>query len=78
MGWLNDPKEHVVPLVLGGILVFFALMIFVFVLAVIYVLTKDFVVPQMALEDVGAIRGMAAAVVDDQGREGQVTPATSE
>ena len=57
MGWLKEPKEHVVPLVLGGILVFFALMIFVFVLAVIFVLTKDFVVPQMALEDVGVIQG---------------------
>jgi hypothetical protein len=54
-GWLKEPKEHLVPLVLGGILVFFALMIFVLALAVIFVLTKDFVVPQMALEDIGVI-----------------------
>ena len=57
MGWLREPKEHVAPLVLGGILVFFALMIFVLSLAVIFVLTKDFVVPQMALEDIGVMDG---------------------
>jgi hypothetical protein len=56
-GWLKDPKAHLAPLVLGGILVFFALMIFVFGLALIFVLTKDFVVPQMALEDIGVMEG---------------------
>jgi hypothetical protein len=56
-GWLKTPKEHLAPLVLGGILVFFALMIFVLVLAVIFVLTKDFVVPQMALENIGVMEG---------------------
>jgi hypothetical protein len=56
-GWLKEPKEHLLPLVLGGILVFFALMIFVLVLSVIFVLTKDFVVPQMALEGIGVIEG---------------------
>jgi hypothetical protein len=56
-GWLKAPKEHVIPLVLGGILVFFALMIFVLVLAVVFVLTKDFVVPQMALEGIGVMEG---------------------
>jgi hypothetical protein len=57
MGWLTDPKQHVVPLVLGGIVLFFAVMIFVIVTSVIYVLTKDFVVPQMALEQIGAMEG---------------------
>jgi hypothetical protein len=57
VGWLRQPKEHLVPLVLGGILLFFALLFFVFVLAVIFVLTKDFVVPQMALEGVGVVEG---------------------
>jgi hypothetical protein len=56
-GWFKEPKEHMVPLVLGGILLFFALLFFVFVLAVIFVLTKDFVVPQMALEDIGVFEG---------------------
>ena len=46
-----------VPLVLGGIALFFAFMIFIIGMAVIYVLTKDFVVPQMALEGIGAMEG---------------------
>jgi hypothetical protein len=57
VGWLTDPKEHVVALVLGGIALFFAFMIFIIAMAVIYVLTKDFVVPQMALEGIGALEG---------------------
>jgi hypothetical protein len=57
MGWLTDPKQHLVPLVLGGIVLFFAFMIFMLAAAVIHVLTKDFVVPQMALEQIGAIEG---------------------
>ncbi len=56
-GWLNEPKQHVVPLVLTGIVVFFALAILFIGTAVIYVLTKDFVVPQMALEDIGTMEG---------------------
>ena len=57
VGWLNNPKQHMVVLVLGGIVLFLAIMIFLFVMAVIYVLTKDFVVPQMALENIGALEG---------------------
>lgn len=57
VGWLTDPKQHMVPLVLGGIVLFFALMIFLIAMSVIYVLTKDFVVPQMALENIGAMEG---------------------
>jgi len=57
VGWLKAPKEHILPLVLGGIFLFFVFMIFVLLLGVIFVLTKDFVVPQMALEDIGAMEG---------------------
>jgi hypothetical protein len=57
MGWFNAPKDHVVALVLGGIALFFVFLIFVIVTSVIYVLTKDFVVPQMALENIGAMEG---------------------
>jgi hypothetical protein len=57
LGWLREPKEHMIPLVLGGILVFCVLMVFVLALAVIFVLTKDFVVPQMALENIGVLEG---------------------
>jgi len=56
-GWFKEPKEHMAPLVLGGILLVFVLLIFVVVLALVFVFTKDFVVPQMALEDIGVMEG---------------------
>jgi|GEM_PF-204987 len=56
-GWLNEPKEHVAALVLCGIALFLVLLIFLLATAVIFVLTKDFVVPQMALENIGAMEG---------------------
>jgi hypothetical protein len=55
MGWLSAPREHLLPLVLGGVILFFVLLLFVVAMAVIFVLTKDFVVPQMALEEIGAL-----------------------
>ena len=57
MGWLKEPKEHLLPLVLGGIVLFFVILIFFVALSVIFVLTKDFVVPQMALENISALEG---------------------
>ena len=57
MGWFSQPREHVLGFVLGGIVVFFLLFAFFVAAAVIHVMTKDFVVPQMALEGIGAIEG---------------------
>jgi uncharacterized membrane protein len=57
LGWITTPKEHVVPLVLAGIALFLAFALFIIAVAVIYVLTKDFVIPQMALENIGAFEG---------------------
>jgi hypothetical protein len=57
MGWFRVPNEHVFALVLGGIALFFVLLIFFVAAIAIQVLTKDFVVPQMALEGIGAIEG---------------------
>ena len=57
LGWLKEPKEHMVPLILGGMALFFVLLLFVVTQLVIHVMTKDFVVPQMALEEIGAIEG---------------------
>jgi hypothetical protein len=57
LGWFNNPKEHIVPLVLAGIALFFVIALFIIATTVIYVLTKDFVVPQMALENIGAFEG---------------------
>ena len=36
---------------------FFLMLVFFVLVAVVHVLTKDFVVPQMALEDIGAVEG---------------------
>jgi hypothetical protein len=57
LGWFSDPKQHMVPLVLSGIALFFLFVFVVIAMAVIFVLTKDFVVPQMALENIGAMEG---------------------
>jgi hypothetical protein len=57
LGWLKNPGDHVLGLVLGGILLFFLFCGSVVSLGVVAVLTKDFVVPQMAMEDIGAIEG---------------------
>jgi hypothetical protein len=57
VGWLRNPKEHMIPLILGGMALFFVLLLLVVVLMLIHVMTKDFVVPQMALEEIGAIEG---------------------
>ncbi|HZR55493.1 MAG TPA: hypothetical protein VFA74_01355 [Terriglobales bacterium] len=56
-GWLTHPREHMLALVLGGIFLFFVFMAFMLAVAVVAVLTKDFVVPQMALENVSAFEG---------------------
>ncbi len=55
LGWLKAPSQHVVPLILGGIVLFFALLVFFVVVLTVFVLTKDFVIPQMALEDLSAM-----------------------
>jgi hypothetical protein len=57
MGWFNPPRQHVLALVLSGIVVFFLMFLFFVIVAVVHVLTKDFVVPQMALQDAGVIEG---------------------
>jgi hypothetical protein len=57
VGWLRNPKEHMIPLILGGMALFFVLLLFVVMLMLVHVMTKDFVVPQMALEEISAIEG---------------------
>lgn len=56
-GWLRNRQEHLPALVLGGSILFVLLMAFAVLTAVIFVLTKDFVVPQMALDDIGVMEG---------------------
>jgi MFS family permease len=56
-GWIKDPRHHMIPLILGGILLFFVVIGFILLSLVVHVLTKDFVVPEMALENVTAFEG---------------------
>jgi hypothetical protein len=56
-GWLKHPQQHLVPLILGGMLLFFVVMGFILLFLVVHVLTKDFVVPEMALENISAFEG---------------------
>ncbi len=57
LGWFSAPRDHLVGWILAGMVVFFVLMAWVGVVAVVHVFTKDFVVPQMALEGVSAFEG---------------------
>ncbi len=56
VGWLKNPRQHILALVLGGVLLFFLLLAFLIVLFVVEVLSKDFMVPQMALENINAFQ----------------------
>ncbi len=56
-GWWQKPSDHILPLILGGILVFLVFMVFLVCTAVVTVMTKDFVVPHMVVEDITAMEG---------------------
>ncbi|HEY1800224.1 MAG TPA: hypothetical protein VGG46_04745, partial [Terriglobales bacterium] len=55
LGWFEDPRQHLAALILGGIALFFVFLALLVLMMVVVVMTKDFVVPQMALEEIGAI-----------------------
>jgi hypothetical protein len=57
MGWLQAPREHLVPLIGIGVLAFFVFFFVAIGFAIFYVLTKDFVVPMMAFENISAGEG---------------------
>lgn len=57
LGWFAHPRQHLPAIFLSGgivLLLYLAAMVF---LGVIQVMTKDFVVPRMALEGVDAVEG---------------------
>ena len=56
-GWLKEPKAHLLPLIVGGMVLFFLFFGFVVLYLTVHVMSKDFVVPQMALEEISAIEG---------------------
>ena len=69
-GWFKSPSDHLPVLIIGGILLFFVLMAFFILVAVVHVMTKDFVVPQMALEGIGAVEGWRRLLVMLKGEKG--------
>ena len=56
-GWFREPQQHLPPLILGGIFLAVGFLVFFVITAVVLVLTKDFVVPQMALENIDTMEG---------------------
>ncbi|HXZ39932.1 MAG TPA: hypothetical protein VEG68_04270 [Terriglobales bacterium] len=58
-GWLTKPKEHLAPLILFGMALFLAVLAFGVLAAVVHVFTKDFVIPQMAIENISAFQAWA-------------------
>ena len=57
LGWFTHARDHVLGFVLGGIALFLVLLVLLILVAVISVMTKDFVVPQMALENIEVMQG---------------------
>jgi hypothetical protein len=57
LGWFSHASDHVLGLVLSGIVLFFVVFALFVFLIVVAVMTKDFVVPQMALEDIAVMEG---------------------
>jgi hypothetical protein len=57
LGWFNHPRDHLLPLVLSGVLLLMLLAAVMLTLLLVQVTTKDFVVPQMALENLSAMEG---------------------
>jgi hypothetical protein len=57
LGWFQAPREHLLPLILGGVILFVAFALLLIGAVIISVLTKDFVVPQMAFEGIDAMEG---------------------
>lgn len=56
-GWFVQPSEHLLPLILGGIALFLVFMALAIAMALVHVMTKDFVIPQMAMEEIEAMEG---------------------
>jgi hypothetical protein len=57
LGWFTAPRDHLVGWILAGIIVFFVVMTWAVLAILVHVFTKDFVVPQMALEGISAFEG---------------------
>jgi hypothetical protein len=56
-GAFKEPRQHIALLVLGGIVALLVLACFIILVALIALFARDFVVPVMAVENVGIIDG---------------------
>ncbi len=71
MGWIPEPEGTVLfSLVLGGIVLFFVFFALIGSYLFIHVFTKDFVVPQMAIEEISAIEGWRRLLLRINGEKG--------
>lgn len=57
MGWFSPPRAHIAQLVLSGVVVVALFLVYMVAIAVVHLFTKDFVIPQMALEGITAFEG---------------------
>lgn len=62
LGWFNNWHDHLAGLILLGLFVFFFFLAWTLLSVLVHVFTKDFVVPQMALENVSAFDGWARLI----------------
>ena len=69
LGWFDAPREHIPALVLGGLTLLSLIFLLFAVLVLLRVLTKDFVVPQMALEGIGAVEGWRRMLARTEGEK---------
>lgn len=56
-GWFKNSGQHLAPLILIGLFVCLLALTLIVIALIVHVFTKDFVVPQMALEDITALEG---------------------
>jgi hypothetical protein len=70
LGWFTAPRDHLAGLILVGILVFFVFMVWALLALLAHVFTKDFVVPQMALEGISAFEGWSRLLKMVEGEKG--------
>jgi len=57
MGWFSNPGNHLLPLLLGGGVVVLIFLLSLIAIGLVQVLVKDFVIPQMAFENVSVGEG---------------------
>lgn len=57
LGWFSNPGQHILGFVLAGSILLVLFLAWVTVMVLVQVFTKDFVVPQMAIDDVSVSDG---------------------